>query len=76
MPIDPTIYSDLEAARVETDLDRRTEMYEAANRKIMEFLPGLPYVHNKSFLVTAEGVEGLVPSPVTNEDFAPVSVSG
>jgi hypothetical protein len=41
----------------------------------MEFLPGVPYVHNKSFLVTAKGVEGLTPSPVSNEVFAPVSVS-
>jgi peptide/nickel transport system substrate-binding protein len=74
-PLEESIYSDLEAARTETDEDARAELYKAANAKIMEFLPGLPYVHNKSFLVTAEGVEGLVPSPVTNEDFAPVSVS-
>ena len=75
-PIDPSIHSDLEAARVETDQETRTQMYEAANRKIMEFLPGLPYVHNKSFLVTAPGVQGLVPSPVSNEEFAGVTVSG
>jgi peptide/nickel transport system substrate-binding protein len=64
-----------DAARVESDLDARAELYQAANKKIMEFLPGVPYVHNKSFLVTAKGVEGLTPSPVSNEVFAPVSVS-
>jgi peptide/nickel transport system substrate-binding protein len=74
-PLEESIYSDLEAARVETDLETRTELYQAVNKKIMEFLPGLPYVHNKSFLVTAEGVDGLIPSPVSNEIFAPVSVS-
>jgi peptide/nickel transport system substrate-binding protein len=73
--LDPSIYTDLDAARVESDLDARAELYQAANKKIMEFLPGVPYVHNKSFLVTAKGVEGLTPSPVSNEVFAPVSVS-
>jgi peptide/nickel transport system substrate-binding protein len=75
-PLEESIYNDLEAARVEDDQDTRVELYQAANKKIMEFLPGVPYVHNKSFLATAEGVEGLVPSPVSNEIFAPVSVSG
>ncbi|MFP5220070.1 MAG: ABC transporter substrate-binding protein [Actinomycetes bacterium] len=74
-PLDESIYADLEAARLEPDQDARAEMYKAANKKIMEFLPGLPYVHNKSFLVTAEGVEGLEPSPVSNEIFQNVTVS-
>jgi peptide/nickel transport system substrate-binding protein len=72
--LDEQIYTQLEEARTESDLDRRTELYEEANRTIMEFLPGVPYVHNKSFLVTAEGVEGLVPSPVSNEVFQNVTV--
>jgi len=74
-PLEESIYSDLDAARQEPEVEARTALYEAANKKIMEFLPGLPYVHTKSFLVAAEGVEGLVPSPVSNEIFAPVSVS-
>ena len=75
-PLEESIYSDLEAARTETDLEARTEMYQAVNKKIMEFLPGVPYVHTKSFLVTGEGVEGLQPSPVSNEIFQNVTVSG
>ena len=75
-PLEESIYSDLEAARTETDLEARTEMYQAVNKKIMEFLPGVPYVHTKSFLVTAEGVDGLEPSPVSNEIFQNVTVSG
>jgi peptide/nickel transport system substrate-binding protein len=75
-PLEESIYNDLEAARIESDQDARAELYQAANKKIMEFLPGLPYVHNKSFLVTTDGVDGLVPSPVSNEIFQNVTVSG
>ncbi|MDQ4097930.1 MAG: ABC transporter substrate-binding protein [Actinomycetota bacterium] len=74
-PLDPTIYSDLEAARAETDEAERTKLYEAANKKIMEFLPGVPYVHTKPALAFAKGVQGYVPSPVSIEDFSKVSLS-
>ena len=73
-PIDPTIYTDLEAARTESDEQARTAAYQAANRKIMEFLPGVPYVHTSPRLVLAKGITGFVPSPVSIEDFAPVSL--
>lgn len=74
-PLEESIYSDLEAARAEPDEDARTALYEAANKKIMEFLPGVPYVHTKPALAFAEGVEGYVPSPVSIEDFSKVSLS-
>ena len=74
-PLSDEIYQGLEAARVETDEDKRTELYQEMNRKIMEFLPGIPYVHTKPQIALAAGVEGYVPSPVNNEDFAKVSVS-
>jgi peptide/nickel transport system substrate-binding protein len=72
--LDPAIYSHLEAAQVEADVAARTELLEATSRKIMEFLPGVPYVHSTSFLVTSPDVAGLVPSPVSNEVFARVTV--
>ena len=75
-PLEPSIYTDLEAARQEADEDARTELYEAVNKKIMEFLPGVPYVHTKPALAFAEGVEGYVPSPVSIEDFSKVSMNG
>lgn len=75
-PLEPSIYADLEAARAESDEDARTELYEAVNKKIMEFLPGVPYVHTKPALAFAEGVEGYVPSPVSIEDFSKVSMNG
>ena len=74
-PLEESIYSDLDAARAEGDLDKRTELYKAANNKIMEFLPGVPYVHTKPALAFAKGVSGYVPSPVSIEDFSKVSMS-
>jgi peptide/nickel transport system substrate-binding protein len=73
-PLEESIYSDLEAARAESDEEKRTGMYEAVNKKIMEFLPGVPYVHTKPALAFAKGVEGYVPSPVSIEDFSKVSL--
>ena len=74
-PLEESIYTDLDDARAEADLDKRTELYQAANTKIMEFLPGVPYVHTKPALAFAKGVEGYVPSPVSIEDFSKVSMS-
>lgn len=73
--LDPTIYSDLEAARSESDLDQRTSEYQAANRKIMDYLPGVPYVHTSPRLAFKPGVKGFVPSPVSLEDFSKVTLS-
>ena len=73
-PLEESIYSDLEAARAESDEDARTELYQAVNNKIMEFLPGVPYVHTKPALAFAKGVTGYVPSPVSLEEFSKVSL--
>ena len=73
-PLEQSIYDDLEAAREETDEATRTQMYQAVNKKIMDFLPGVPYVHTKPALAFAAGVKGYVPSPVSIEDFSKVSL--
>ncbi len=73
-PLDPAIYSGLEAARIETDQDKRAELYKELNQQIMTFLPGVPYVHTKPQIAFAKGVTGYEPSPVNNEDFAKVSL--
>ena len=73
-PLEPSIYADLEAARAEGDEDKRAQMYEDVNVKIMEFLPGVPYVHTSPSLAFAPGVSGYVPSPVSIEDFSQVSL--
>jgi len=70
------IFSLLDQAEEETDLAKRTALYQEANRKIMEFLPGLPYVHAKAALAFQSQVTGFVPSPVGvgGESFASVAL--
>lgn len=70
----PKIRGDLEKARVETDQGRRTTEYQQINDEIMEFLPGLPYVHTKPALAFASNVRGFVPSPVQQELFSTVTL--
>jgi len=70
----PEIHEALDAAEVETDLATRTEMYEEINRMIMEFLPGVPYVHTEPSIAFKPNVQGYVPSPVNNEDFSKVTL--
>jgi peptide/nickel transport system substrate-binding protein len=68
------IFDTLNEAEVETDPDRRTELYEEANRLIADELPGLPYVHTEPALAFAANVTGYVPSPVSLEPFSLVTV--
>jgi peptide/nickel transport system substrate-binding protein len=68
------IRDDLEKARVETDLGKRTTEYKAINDEIMTFLPGVPYVHTKPALAFAKNVKGFVPSPVQEELFSLVTL--
>ena len=68
------IFDALTTARDTADLAERTKLYEAANKLIMDFLPGVPYVHTQPSLAFAPGVTGYVPSPVSLESFATVSL--
>jgi peptide/nickel transport system substrate-binding protein len=65
----------LDQAEIETDEAKRTELYQEANRQIMEILPGVPYAHNKPALAFIKGIEGYVPSPVDLQSFATVSLT-
>ena len=69
------IFDILNAAETETDLEAREGLYQDANRMIMDFLPGVPYVNTKPALAFVAGVEGYVPSPVSLESFAPVTIA-
>jgi peptide/nickel transport system substrate-binding protein len=68
------IFDILSEAETETDLDARVGLYEEANRMIMDFLPGVPYVHTSPALAFRADVQGYVPSPVSLESFAPVTI--
>ncbi len=72
---EPEIFDTLAQADQEPDQAARTELYQEANRLIMDYLPGVPLSHSPPALAVREGVEGLVPSPLTAEDFATVSIS-
>ena len=68
------IFDTLDKAEVETDENKRTELYQEANREIMKFLPGVPYVHTEPALAFQANVKGYVPSPVSLEPFSIVSI--
>jgi peptide/nickel transport system substrate-binding protein len=70
----PAIFTALEKARTDSDLNQRTEDYKAANKLIMDFLPGVPYVHTQPALAFNKNVHGYVPSPVSLEPFSTVTV--
>jgi len=58
------IFDELKAAKQETDQTKRIADYEQANADIMNFLPGVPYVHTSPAIALAPGWKGFVPSPV------------
>jgi peptide/nickel transport system substrate-binding protein len=71
----PEVRDLLDQAEAETDQDARVELYQEANRLIMEDLPGLPYASTEPALAFRPGVEGFEPSPVQNENFNLVTVA-
>ena len=68
------IHELLNDAEIETDEAEREELYQEANRMIMEQLPGVPYAHSRPALAFTANIEGYVASPTTNESFASVSI--
>ncbi|GGP36673.1 ABC transporter substrate-binding protein [Saccharothrix coeruleofusca] len=65
----------LKTADAEPDRTKRYGLYEDLNRKIMsEYLPAIPVSHSPPALVVKNNVKGIVPSPLTDEKFGPVSI--
>ncbi|OLF15883.1 ABC transporter substrate-binding protein [Actinophytocola xanthii] len=74
-PWGQTLSDELKAADTEPDPETRKGMYEDLNKKLKaEYLPAIPISHSPPALVVAENVEGLVPSPLTDERFDSVSI--
>ncbi|NIJ09990.1 peptide/nickel transport system substrate-binding protein [Saccharomonospora amisosensis] len=66
----------LEEAASTVDPAQREAKYQEINRKLMsEYLPAIPLSHSPPAIVVSPDVQGLVPSPLTKEEFAPVTVS-
>ena len=72
----PELFGLLDRAEVETDSAKRIDLYKEANRKIMDFLPGVPYVNTKPALAFNSNIKGYVPSPVSLEQFSSVEIEG
>lgn len=70
----PAIFNILTKARDETSISKRVALYKQANNMIMDFLPGVPYVHTSPALAFDKNVKGYVPSPVDIQLFSGVSI--
>ena len=77
MPWGKQLADDLKAADAVVDEDERAAAFSDINQQIMEdYLPGLPISHSPPALVVGPGVDGVVPSPLTAEEFDSVTVEG
>ncbi len=77
MPWGKTLADDLKTADAIVDEGERAAAFEEINRQIMEeYLPGLPISHSPPALVVGPGVDGVIPSPLTAEEFDTVTVGG
>ncbi len=77
MPWGQELAQALKDADAVVDDAERAAAFELINQQIMEdYLPGLPISHSPPALVVGPGVEGLIASPLTAEEFSTVSVGG
>jgi peptide/nickel transport system substrate-binding protein len=73
---DPAMYKEIAAADATVDPEAHASAYEQVNRDIMEkYLPAVPISSSPPALVVAENVQGLIPSPLTDERFLTVTVN-
>jgi peptide/nickel transport system substrate-binding protein len=68
------LFSLLTRADAETNLSKREQLYQQASIMVMKYLPMVPYVHSRPALAFQRKVNGYVPSPVSLEPFAPVTL--
>ncbi|WP_230314203.1 ABC transporter substrate-binding protein [Nakamurella alba] len=72
-PWGTTLSEELATADSEPDDTKRNDLYVALNKKLMaEYLPAIPISHSPPAIVVASTVQGLVPSPLTDEKFMTV----
>jgi peptide/nickel transport system substrate-binding protein len=74
LPADAPIIQGIAQADATVDPAAHEAAYQEVNRVIMEQLPGVPLSSSPPAIVVREGVEGLIPSPLTDERFLTVSV--
>lgn len=71
----PALFEALAAADATVGEQAHAAAYEQVTEQIMEYLPAVPISHSPPALVVREGVDGLVPSPLTDERFFTVSAN-
>ncbi|MCW0216338.1 MAG: ABC transporter substrate-binding protein [Pseudonocardia sp.] len=75
-PEDPAMYAALAAADATPDPAAHAAAYEQVNRDIMaKYLPAVPISSSPPAIVVRSNIQGLVPSPLTDERFYSVSKS-
>jgi peptide/nickel transport system substrate-binding protein len=73
---DPAMYDEVSAADATVDPAAKAAAYEQVNRDVMQkYLPAVPISSSPPAIVVRQGVEGLIPSPLTDERFLTVSVN-
>jgi peptide/nickel transport system substrate-binding protein len=72
---DQALFDALAAADATVEATARDAAYQEANARIMqEFLPAVPLSSSPPGIAVRPGVQGLIPSPLTDERFLTVSV--
>jgi ABC-type transport system substrate-binding protein len=72
----PELVQTLQEASATIDAAKRQALYDRANQFIHDNVPAVPIVHNSSALAFRKAVQGVKPSPFSQEIFRPVSVTG
>src|SRR5690606_9363 len=74
LPEDSAIIDGIRNADATVGEEEHAAAYREVNRVIMEQLPGVPLSSSPPAIVVRQGVNGLIPSPLTDERFLTVSV--
>ena len=70
------LFDELTAARAIPSVDQQKPVYEKINQEAMDFLPGVPLASPVPSLAFSPGVQGFVPSPVQDEPWNHIVVTG
>jgi peptide/nickel transport system substrate-binding protein len=73
---DAVLDSLLNRAEQEVNLKKRVALYQQANRRIAQTVPGVPYAHSLPALGMQKRVQGYFTSPIGTDDFVTVSIGG
>ena len=65
----PSLFALLRKADAESNLEKRTALYEQASIAVMKFLPVVPYVHSTPALAFKSNVNGYIAGPVGTDAF-------